>query len=191
LAALSVGLVPEAARAHDAFGDLGPFFGALLHPLADPGQGLILGALAVLLARQPLVSVRLAYVALLVACLCVTALHAVWPMAAPSTRIVGALATGVGLLAVWGGRVPRPMLAGLAVGAGVLAGLASDGATGDTRTDLLAALGGMAGTALVVLLLWAALDVLQDRLGRVAGAVAASWVAAVGLMMAALPTMPA
>ena len=29
---------PHVALAHDAFGDLGPFYGALLHPLADPAQ---------------------------------------------------------------------------------------------------------------------------------------------------------
>jgi hypothetical protein len=187
LAVLAFGLVPEAALAHDAFGDLGPFFGALLHPLADPAQGLLLAATATLLARQPVAGVRVAYAVLLAGCLAITLVQALWPMNAPSAQFIGALAAALGLLALWGVALRTGLLAAVAGGAAVLAGLAADGLGGDGRSDLLAALGGMAGTALFVLLLWAALDALQDRLGRVAGAVAASWVAAVGLMVAALP----
>jgi len=187
VAALAVGLAPEAALAHDAFGDLGPFFGALLHPLADPAQGLLLAATATLLARQPVAGVRVAYAVLLAGCMAITVFQGLRPMNAPSAQAIGALAAALGLLALWGRALQTGVLAVMAGGAAVLAGLAADGANGDVRSDLLAALGGMAGTALFVLLLWAALDALQDRLGRVAGAVAASWVAAVGIMVAALP----
>ncbi len=187
LAVPVLGLAPGAAFAHDAFGDLGPFFGALLHPLADPAQGLLLAATAVLMARQPVAGARVAYGALLAGCLLTSFVQGLWPMTGPSVQIIGVLATAFGLLALWGGALNAGLLAIVAGGAAVLAGMAVDEATGVVRQDLLAALGGMAGTAIFVLLLWAALDALQDRLGRVAGAVAASWVAAVGIMVAAVP----
>ena len=42
-------IVPAPALAHDAFGDLGPFYASLLHPLADPLQAaLVIGTAAFL-----------------------------------------------------------------------------------------------------------------------------------------------
>ncbi len=53
------------------------------------------------------------------------------------------------------------------------------------RPSALAAVGGALGIALFGLLVWGLVDLLQRRVGRVAGAVAGSWIAAVGLMAAA------
>ena len=50
--ALGLSLAAGPARAHDAFGDLGPFYASLLHPLADPMQAaLVIGTAAFLAGR--------------------------------------------------------------------------------------------------------------------------------------------
>ena len=62
--ALVAAVLPGAAAAHDAFGVLCPVYAVLLHSLADPGQTLVLVATGVLLARQPLATVRSTWAAL-------------------------------------------------------------------------------------------------------------------------------
>ena len=154
---LSLGLLvavaagsPDVALAHDAFGDLGPFYGALLHPLADPAQGLILAGIAVVLARQPLATVRLAWLALALSG-AVTVLSGAWvELAGPGPGVASLAGVVLGLLALSG----RDLGLWLSIG-------------------------------LAALLVWGLVDGLQHRFGRVAGAVAASWVAAVGTMAAA------
>jgi hypothetical protein len=179
-------LVPWPALAHDAFGDLGPFYRGLLHPMADPAQGLLLAATAVLLARQPVDSVRKAFAVLLVCGLIAAALHLFIALPPLKTQVVGGLVAALGLLALAGFSLPVAMTALLAGGAAAVAGLSGDQIDG-LRSGLLAAAGMAIGLPVIVLMLWWFLDVLQDRLGRVAGAVAASWVTAVGVMAAALP----
>lgn len=178
--------LPQAAHAHDAFGDLGPFYQALLHPLADPGQGLILAALAILLARQPVADVRIAYAAVLGGALLAVLLHLMMPGPATGLRASGLIVAGLGALAVTGLTLPAALTAPLAGAIAILAGFAGDAPDG-ARAAGLSAFGTLTGIALAVLLLWSALDALMARLGRVAGAVAGSWVAAIGLMAAALP----
>lgn len=183
LVAVAAGL-PDLAFAHDAFGDLGPFYGALLHPLADPAQGLILAGIAVVLARQPLASVRWAWLALALAGT-VTVLTGAWvPLVGPGPGGVALAGVMLGLLALTGRDLGRWPSIGLAVIAGIVAGLAIDLPAG-ARAASLGAFGGAVGIALAALLVWGLVDGLQHRFGRVAGAVAASWVAAVGTMAAA------
>ena len=93
--ALAIGalLAPGPAAAHDAFGDLGPFYVNLLHPLADPAQGLLIAAVAVLLARQPLATVRPAYAALALAGAAAVLLAAFVTLDPPGRRMTGCSAT--------------------------------------------------------------------------------------------------
>jgi len=177
---------PGAAAAHDAFGDLGPFYASLLHPLADPAQAVLLAATAILLARQPIGSVRPAYAALAAGGLLLAGLHVALPVPAPALQVMGLVAALLAGVALPGRRLPVPVLCLAVVLAAGIAALALD-RPDDARAAMLSVFGGAAGIALVVLLLWGALDLLQARLGRVAGAVAASWAAATGLMTAALP----
>ena len=183
---LTAALPPGVASAHDAFGDLGPFYATLLHPLADPGQGLILAAAGVLLARQPLATVRPAYVALALAGAVTVLLGAVGAHGGPPGLALTSLAAaGLGLAALTGVELGRWPSAALAAAAAVAAGLAIDLPPG-LRSAGLAMLGGALGIALAGLLVWGLVDLLQRRIGRVAGAVAGSWIAAVGVMAAAL-----
>ena len=175
---------PDAALAHDAFGDLGPFYGALLHPLADPAQGLILAGIAVLLARQSIASVRWAWIALAVVGALTMGLGLLIPFAGPELAVVALSAAGLGVLALTGLDLGRWPSIALSVGAAVLAGLAVDLPDGP-RAAGLAAFGGAVGIALGALLVWGLVDSLQSRFGRVAGAVAGSWIAAVGTMATA------
>jgi hypothetical protein len=175
-------LVPGASSAHDAFGDLGPFYAALLHPLADPAQGLILVAAGVLLARQPLATVRPAYAAL--ACAGGAAVLLGAAAAPPGLALSAVAATALGLAALSGVAFGRWPVVALAAAAAVCAGLAIDLPPG-FRAAALSALGGTLGIALAGLLVWGLVDALQRRLGRVAGAVAGSWIAATGLIASA------
>jgi hypothetical protein len=183
--AFPVALLPTAAAAHDAFGDLGPFYATLLHPLADPSQGLVLAAAGVLLARQPLETVRPAYAALALVGAMTVLLGGLAAHGNPGLGLVAVGSAGLGLAALSGVALGRWPAVALAVAAAVMAGLAIDLPPGP-RAGSLAALGGALGIALACLLVWGLVDLLQRRLGRVAGAVAGSWIAAVGLMAAAL-----
>jgi urease accessory protein len=186
LAALIAGGHAEPALAHDAFGDLGPFYANLLHPLADPGQGLLIAAIAVLLAGQPLAAVRPAYAVLALAGAATVVLGALVPLDPPGLRTTGLLAAALGALSLL--RLPlRPLAATLLAGAiAVPAGLAVD-VPPSPRVPGLPLLGAALGLALAALLVWGFVDLARRRLGPVAGAVAGSWVAAVGILAAALP----
>jgi hypothetical protein len=179
-------LLPGSASAHDAFGDLGPFYASLLHPLADPAQAVVLAGFAVLLARQELVTVRRGYAGFAVAS-AVAVPAAAW-LALPGVELfaAGALATLLGLAVLLGQRLPGLAVVGLGLVAASLASLAFDAATG-LRDGLLLVLGGTLGLATATLLLWSLFDLLRRRIGDIACAVAGSWVAAVGIMTMALP----
>ena len=184
VAATAATLLPGAAAAHEAFGNLGPFYAALLHPLADPAQGLLLAAVAVLLARQPLASVRPAWAALALAGCLAVPLGALSVHAAPDLAVTATAAALLGILALTGLGLGRWLTVAIAVAVAITAGLAIDLPPG-LRAGGVAALGGALGIALAALLVWGLVDFLQRHLGRIAGAVAGSWVAAVGVMAAA------
>ncbi len=178
--------VPDAAAAHDAFGDLGPFYANLLHPLADPAQGLLIAAFAVLLARQPVGTVRPAYAALAVAGGAAVLLGAFVALDPLDPRLTGLVATAIGLLALFGIALrPWPAVA-TAIAIAVVAGLAID-LPPEPRTASLAATGALLGMPLAALIVWGFVDEAIRRVGPTAGAVAGSWIAAVGIMTAALP----
>lgn len=183
---LAAALLPGPAAAHDAFGDLGPFYASLLHPLADPAQGLLIAAAAVLLARQPLATVRVAYAALALSGALAVASHAIADPVPIGVRDTGLAVAILGLVALSGLRLPTAAVVAIAAAAAVAAALAID-LPPDARAAALAALGAAAGIALLALLVWGGVDLLTRRLGPVAGAVAGAWVAATGIMAAALP----
>jgi hypothetical protein len=185
LAVVALALTPGAAMAHDAFGDMGPFYANLLHPLADPAQGVALAGAAAMLARQPLDTVRPAFAALafggaLAAVAATAGLTAGAPQQAGSV-----LAIALGLSALAGDTLPKIAILALAAMTGLATGLALS-AVGGARDAALAMLGGAAGVALGALFLWGAVDLAVRHLGTAAGMVAGSWVAAVGLMTAAI-----
>lgn len=185
LVALALALAPGAAAAHDAFGDMGPFYASLLHPLADPAQGVALAGAAAMLARQPLDVVRPAFAVLALggAAAAVVATAGAAPGLPP--QALAALAAVLGLAALAGSAAPFALALVLAGATGAVAGLALS-AIGGGRDAALAMLGGAAGVALTTLFMWGAVDLAVRRLGPVAGMVAGSWAAAVGLMTAAL-----
>jgi hypothetical protein len=184
-AALAAAILPNLAAAHDAFGDMGPFYANLLHPAADPAQGVALAGAAAFLARQPLDTVRPAYAALALGGAMAT-LAAITGLAPPPPPLLAAiLACLLGAGAVLPFRLPGLAAAPLAGGAGVAAGLALSAGPG-LRDAALGLLGGALGVALAPLLLWGAMDLAIRRIGPVVGAVIGAWVAAVGIMTAAL-----
>lgn len=184
--AAAFALLPRMAAAHDAFGDLGPFYAGLLHPVLTPVQGLLLASVAVLLARQPLGAVRIAYPALVLAGVAGLLLHAARPELAVALRPAALSAVVLAALALWGRALPRTVLVPITMAGAGLAALAGDAASA-SRDGIVGGIGAGLGIAAFVLLLWGLADVLQARLGRVAGAVAAAWVIAIGGMASVLP----
>ncbi len=185
--ALAVAGFPVPAAAHDAFGDLGPFYAAMLHPVVDPVQGLLLVAVALLLARQPLAIVRPAYAAL-AGSGCVILLVSslvTFPSPAPQVLLLAAVLAAVTVLVL-----PRPAPTAAILFAAALGGLAAlsfDPVTG-SRTVLLTTLGGAVSVALLPLLVWGAGEWADRRVSPYATSVLASWVAAIALMTAVVPT---
>ena len=182
-------LFPGAAQAHAAFGDIGPFYQSLLHPLADPAQGLILAGLAVLLVRQTKEKVQRAFLVLLIAVVAATLLRLAVSTPEFALRWVGIAVASLGLLAISGWSMPLPLLLVITACVGVSAAIAPDFPP-DPGAAVLAVGGSVGGVLLLVLAIWGGLDSLQLRLGRVAPTVAGSWIAAIGVMAAALPMVP-
>jgi hypothetical protein len=178
-------VLPSRALAHNAFGDIGPFYQALLHPLADPSQGLLLAAAAVLLARQPLTILRPAYAALVAGAVAAATLAAVVDLPAPPARAptLATLALALAALApvrTW--RIAAGAPTAAAAAAGALAALVPGAGAG-----LPAVIGTAAGVAFVPLLLWVAVDWADRRVSPLASRVLSAWIAAVALMVTALP----
>lgn len=176
---------PVTAFAHDAFGDLGPFYGSMLHPLVDPLQAAVLIGAAAFLAGRSLTVVRGALpVFLLAAALAAVALSA-GQLVPPPTWLAGLAAVLAGLAATLPERwSPRPAVYALVVVTGALTGLAP-GAS-DTGTALQTLLGSVFGIAVLATLAWFAMEAASRRLTRLVPKVVGSWVAAVGILVVAL-----
>jgi hypothetical protein len=185
-AALALLFAARPATAHDAFGDLGPFYANLLHPLVDPSQAVVLAGFAAVLALQPLDVVRRGWALHAGAAVLTVAAVALVALPVAPALAVGLVAAGLGVAALVGPRLPPAVTLGLGVGAAVVAGLAAERSAG-LRDALLTSVGAALGLAAVSLLLWSFFDFLRRRLGDIACRVAGSWVAAVGIMTAALP----
>lgn len=177
--------LPAPAAAHDAFGDLGPFYASFLHPAADPLQAaLILGA-AAYLAGRPLAAVRFALpVFLLAAAAGHVALY--WSAGVAAAPLAGAVAAiVVGLAAILPDRwTPRGTGLILMAATGAIVGIAP-GRPPQGLEALQPILGTVLGIGVFVTILWISLESLARRVSPVVPAIAGSWVAAVGLLAAA------
>lgn len=188
--AIVLALAPGPAFAHDAFGDLGPFYANLLHPLADPMQAALIIGTAAFFAGRSLDTVRLALPVFVVAA-ALSHLLLRWSFGMVPPPLLPALAAVVvGVAATLPDR--RAWIAaglGLIAAVGALVGLAPDRPAADGAMQPI--LGTIIGIAVLVTLAWAALDVVTRRISRLTPAVAGSWVAAVGLLAGAFALQPA
>lgn len=175
---------PVPAFAHDAFGDLGPFYASLLHPLADPLQGVLLLGTAAFLAGRPLSTVRPALPIFLAAAALGYAAIGMRPDLAFSPLLGGCLALIAGLAATLPDPyVPRMPGLALVAATGALAGLAPGAPLAGSA--LQASLGTLAGIAALTTLAWYAFDSAGRRVTPIVPKVVGSWVAAIGILIAA------
>jgi hypothetical protein len=187
--ALPAAVAPAPALAHDAFGDLGPFYASLLHPLADPVQAVLILGTAALLAGRALGTVRVA-LPLFVAAAALSHVVLGWRGGLlPSPALVAGSAVAVGIAATIPDRwTCVPAVVALVAVTGALVGLLPD--RPPPGGALQPILGTVAGVIVLTTLTWAALDALTRRVSWLAPAVAGSWVAAVGLIVGALALAP-
>jgi hypothetical protein len=177
--------VPSPLAAHEAFGDLGPFYQGLLHPFADPAQGLVLAAVAVCLARQPVSTMRVAYLALVLAGVAGLLLANLSVMPVPTLRVLTLAALAFAALTFLPRQPGRVVISLISLVAGLLAALSVAG--GGAAGDILSFLGAAAGIAVIPLFLWGAADAANRRVFPHASLVAASWIGTVALLAAVVP----
>ena len=177
-----IALLPAPALAHDAFGDLGPFYASMLHPIADPFQGLLIVGTGAFLARRPVKTIRaILPVFILAAALAHVLLGWLFGLTVTPLLLVGfVLATGcAAVLPV--SHVPNWACVALVAATGALVGLAPDRPPqGVAALQLM--LGTLLGISAAIILIWMALDVASRRLFWIAPAIAGSWVAAIGML---------
>lgn len=186
---LLLAALPSPAAAHDAFGDLGPFYQAMLHPLADPAQGLLLAATAVFLARLPLSTVRRAFAVLAAAGGITLVVALLVTLPEPSLRAMSLAALVMAAIALLPWRPGQLASSFFAATLGVVAALpvaALPVAVGGGGSDLLVLFGGAAGIALATLFLWALAETADRRLSPLSSSVGAAWIGAIAIMTAAI-----
>jgi hypothetical protein len=184
IAGLAAVLAASAARAHDAFGDLGPFYAGVLHPLANPLQGALMVGVAALAAPRSAAGARAVLTGFVTAAVLASLFAAFGLIQAANQPTLAAVSIVVGIAATLPRRVlPSAALMLLGAGAGLIAGAAGD-ITEPVQPAPLA--GAILGLGLLPLLLWGAIEALHQRVSPWAPAVIGSWVAALGVMLAAL-----
>ena len=187
--ALVAAALPVPGAAHDAFGDLGPFYASFLHPLADPLQAALVVGTAAFLAGRPVETVRVALPVFLVATLLAQLLAGVREDIAAAPLLVAFGLVAIGAVALlpkhWS---PLWMVIAVVAITGVFVGLAPGPLPPEGALQPLA--GGALGIAVSTTLAWAAIDTLSRRVSQVAPALAGSWVAAVGLLAGAFAFAP-
>ena len=176
-------LAATPARAHDAFGNAGAFWGGFLHPLTALEHMLAIVAFGLLAGLQPL---RPAFAALLTFALALAAGGIAgmtgWTLPDLGFVTAGSIAV-IALLVALARPLPPALLIALALLLGLLHGLAN-GAAVPAGFDRIAFLLGMvAGPALVAHLLIGGVRRLEAPWTRVAVRVLGSWLAAVGLLV--------
>ena len=176
--------LPTPTLAHDAFGDLGPFYANLLHPMADPMQAALGLGTAAFLAGRSLNTVRLALPGF-VASAALSYLFLGWRFGVTAAPIMAsAVAIAVGAAAMLPERwTPVAAALVLVTGTGAFVGLSPDQ---PMPSDLAQAiLGTLLGIAAFILIAWAMFDATARHVSRLAPAIVGSWVAAVGLLAGA------
>lgn len=175
---------PTLGHAHDAFGDLGPFHASLLHPVADPLQAALLVGTAAFLAGRQLPFVQVAF-PLFFAMSGLAALALALGLApAEPVSLAPYAVLLIGLAAV-APKMVKPRFAAFALVAvtGALTGLAPGVPASDTMLQWF--FGTVSGIAALALLAWFALEAIARHATSVAPKVAGSWVAAIGILVAA------
>jgi hypothetical protein len=182
---------PAPALAHDTFGDLGPFYGSLLHPLADPMQAALVIGTAAFLAGRSIDTVRVA-LPVFVAAVVLSHLLLSWRLGVvpPPPLVPAVAAVAVGGAAALPDRWTRAS-AGLVLVAvaGLLVGVVPD--RPPTAVALQTILGTVLGIAVLATLAWTAIAAAAQRVSALAPAVVGSWVAAIGLLAGAFALQPA
>ena len=177
-------LTPTKAVAHDAFGDLGPFYGNLLHPLADPLQAAVLVGTAAFLAGRSISAVRKAIPIFIVVASCASVAAFSGLINTPPTIFAGMAALLIGLAATLPQKlVPQPVVYVLVGVTGAITGLAPGAPiSGLTLQPLLGSVFGIAG---LLALWWFTLDIAARQLTHLVPKVVGSWVAAMGILIVA------
>lgn len=184
LIALTAALAPAPAFAHDAFGDLGPFYASLLHPMADPLQAALLVGTAAFLASRPLEDVRPALPVFFGAAVLSYAVLALGLGLSMPALLASLAALLAGLAAMAPGRwISRWTAFAIVAATGAMTGLAPEAPPGPT--DLQPVLGTILGIGAISTLAWFALESAGRRLTPIIPMVAGSWVAAVGILVGA------
>lgn len=181
--AIAVAIAPLPARAHLVTTGLGPFYDGLTHFLVSLEDVLPALAIALLAGLQGARAGRLALFALPLAWLVAGLAAMLHPVALTSTALATLALFGIGVLAALDRRVPDRVIATLAILLGTVGGyLSASSIAIETRVSGLAVIG--ATTALfTIVALVAALAVAATRTPmRIAARVAASWLAAIGLL---------
>lgn len=182
--AVATTCLPTPLFAHDAFGDLGPFYASLLHPLADPMQAALIVGTGAFLAGRPLAVARVALPVFIVAASVVVLAVFVGAsiFAPPILATVAALLIGVAAMLpdAW---TPLPVVLALVSATGAFAALAPGAAPdGAAFQSSLGTTVGIVGSAT---LFWWGFEVARRRLTPIAPKVAGSWVAAIGILVMA------
>lgn len=182
-------IAPTPAAAHDAFGDLGPFYASFLHPLADPMQAALVLGTAAFLAGRPVDVARIALPVFMGAAALAPLLPGLGRAIVPSPLLMAVALVAIGFAALLPGRwTPRWITVPPVVVTGTLAGLAPGPLPPGAMLQPL--VGGALGIAVMTILAWAALDALARRVSSLAPAVAGSWVVALGLLAGAFAFAP-
>lgn len=182
LGAAATGLGSTPVHAHDAFGDLGPFYASILHPLAYPLQAAILLGTAAFLAGRSLAITRAA----LPVYACTAILGAGAVIIFPSLVIPPILAASAGMLAGLTALAPetltpRPVTFSLVATTGVLTGIAPGPPASDAVLHHVS--GAAFGIAALATLAWFGLETASRWLTPLVPKVAGSWVAALSILV--------
>jgi len=187
LFATALCLVAMPAAAHSPVQGIEGVYTGLLHPLTTPDQILALLATGLLLGNFPLSRLAPAFAAFGAGLLGGLALGDATASPAPWLYAVAAVTAGAAALAPgrWLGAV-----IGAAVTAGLLLGWASVPDPGPAQARLLTMTGSFIGAFLLTLYLAGSLDLIRERADHpafgIALRVAASWIAAIALLMFAV-----
>jgi hypothetical protein len=145
-------------------------------------------AVGVVLASQPRAVVRPAYAAACLAAAVASLAAIALPLPTPGLRTAALASAALCVVALAGLRIGAWPASLLAAGMTCSAALFLEVGP-EARSAALGSLGGTAGIAAVLLFAWGLVEEARRRLGPIAPKVAAAWVAAAGMMAAALPTL--
>jgi urease accessory protein len=171
------------ARAHMMQTGLGPFYDGLAHLFVSPGDLLPVLALALLAGLRGPRSGRAVLFALPACWLLGSVLGASVPTLGAAPSLLAALTLLLGGLAVLDRPLPVAAVVGLAASLGLLAGALTGAELTRAHASGLVALGTACALFVVVALVAGQVASLRAMWARVAARAAASWIAAVGLLM--------